>query len=180
LDVKNAFLNRDLEEVYMDIPPVFEDNFGSNVCKLNNSLFGLKQSPRAWFENSSCTFKDMHTTPCSQNSPKMEKYLLIVYVDDIVLIGDDIVERGRVREKLAIDFEIKDLGSIRYFPCMEATRSKDDIVVSQQKYILNLLKEIGMSGLQPSDTPMDPNANLWGKGSDSIDIRRYTRDWLRN
>lgn len=50
LDVKNAFLNSDLEEVYMDIPPGFENSSNPNkVCKIKKSLYNLKQSPRAWF-----------------------------------------------------------------------------------------------------------------------------------
>lgn len=51
MDVKNAFFNGNMdEEIYMDIPPSFENNFGSNVCKQEKTLYGLKQSPRAWFE----------------------------------------------------------------------------------------------------------------------------------
>ncbi|WJX66879.1 hypothetical protein P8452_51386 [Trifolium repens] len=182
LDVKNAFLNGDLEEVYMDIPPGFEDKFGSNVCKLNKSLYGLKQSPRAWFEKFTQSMKKQgyiqgqadHTL-FTKFSPHGKIAILIVYVDDIVLTGDDIVEMAKVKEKLAVDFEIKDLGSMRYFLGMEVARSKDGIVVSQQKYILDLLKETGMSGCRPADTPMDPNAKLWEKGSVPVDTGRYQR-----
>ncbi|CAJ2656645.1 unnamed protein product [Trifolium pratense] len=183
LDVKNAFLNGDLEEeVYMDIPPGFEDKFGSNVCKLNKSLYGLKQSPRAWFEKFTYSMKKQGYIQGQADHTLFTKFsqdgkiaVLIVYVDDIVLTGDDIVEMARVKEKLALDFEIKDLGSMRYFLGMEVARSKDGILVSQQKYILDLLKETGMSGCRPADTPMDPNAKLWEEGSVPVDTGRYQR-----
>ncbi|TYK06899.1 putative ubiquitin-like-specific protease 2A isoform X2 [Cucumis melo var. makuwa] len=58
---------------------------------------------------------------------------------------------------LATEFEIKDLGSLRYFFGMDATRSKDGIVISQQKYILDLLKEIGNLRCGLVETQMDPN-----------------------
>ena len=59
LDVKNTFLNGDLkEEVYMDSPLEFEGKFQSRVCKLKKSLYGLKQSPRSWFENFTRLVKD--------------------------------------------------------------------------------------------------------------------------
>lgn len=87
--------------------------------------------------------------------------------------GNDTMEMARVKEKLAVDFEIKDLGFMRYFLGMEVARSKNGIVVSQQKYILDLLKETGMSGCRPVDTPMDPNAKLCGEGNVPVDTGRY-------
>ena len=62
-----------------------------------------------------------------------------------------------VKECLASEFEIKDLGTLRYFLGMEVARSKKGIVVSQRKYVLDLPKETGMSGCRPAKTPIDPN-----------------------
>jgi hypothetical protein len=149
LDVKNLFLNGDLEEeVYMDTPPGFEDKIGSKVCNLKKSLYGLKISSRAWFEKFTQSMKKQGYIQGQADHTLFTKFsldgkivVLIVYVDDIILTVDDIVEMARVKEKLVVDFEIKDLGSMRCFLGMEVARSKDGIVVSQQKYIIDLLKE---------------------------------------
>ena len=58
---------------------------------------------------------------------------------------------SRLKQCLAKEFEIKDLGQLRYFLGMEIARSKEDIVVSQRKYTLDLLKETGMSRCKPTD-----------------------------
>ena len=92
LDVKNAFLNGDLEEeVFMSLPPGFEKCFGQDkVYKLKKSLYGLKQSPRAWFERFGRAVKN-HGYHQSQADHTMfykhseggKLVILIVYVDDI-------------------------------------------------------------------------------------------------
>jgi len=66
----------------------------------------------------------------------------------------------RLKRNLATEFEIKDLGSLKYFLGMEVARSKKGISVSQQKYVLDLLQETCMSGCRTVDTFVDPNAIL--------------------
>ena len=65
-----------------------------------------------------------------------------------------------LKQNLAKEFEIKDLGQLKYFRRIEVATSKKGIVVSQRKYILDLLKETGMSGCKPSDTPIEANSKL--------------------
>ncbi|CAL5350327.1 unnamed protein product [Camellia sinensis] len=184
-DVKNAFLHGDLEEeVYMDIPPGFEDHqTEGKVCKLRKSLYGLKQSPRAWFERfTQAMFKygfkqsQADHTLFVKHSSCGKTTALIVYVDDIVLTGNDSGEIPLLKKYLAKEFEIKDLGSLKYFLGIEVARSKDGIFISQRKYVLDLLKETGMLGCKACATPLEPNQKLGDdEGGEVVDKGSYQR-----
>ncbi|RVX02121.1 Retrovirus-related Pol polyprotein from transposon RE1 [Vitis vinifera] len=184
-NVKNAFLNGDLaEEVYMEIPPGFETQTTCNkVCKLRRSLYGLKQSPRAWFERFTKVVKKHGYSQCQTDhtlfvklSPAGKLVVFIVYVDDIILVGDYEEEIRTIKSFLAAEFEIKDLGNLKYFLGMEIAKSRKGISVSQRKYVLDLLKETGMLGCKPVDTPMDPTTKLGAKENCApVDKGRYQR-----
>jgi hypothetical protein len=66
---------------------------------------------------------------------------LIVYIDDIVLIGNDEEEMRRLRKYLVNEFEIKDLGSLKYFLGIEVERLRHKIFIFERKYVLDLLQE---------------------------------------
>ncbi|RVX06283.1 Retrovirus-related Pol polyprotein from transposon TNT 1-94 [Vitis vinifera] len=169
LDIKNAFLNGDLEEeVYMEIPPGFEGSMAKNqVCKLQKSLHGLKQSPRAWFDRFTKAVLKLgykqgqaDYTLFVKKSHAGKMAILIVYVDDIILSGNDMEELQNLKKYLSEEFEVKDLGNLKYFLGMEVARSRKGIIVSQRKYILDLPKETGMLGCKPIDTLMDSQKKL--------------------
>ncbi|KAL6318191.1 hypothetical protein AAG906_035696 [Vitis piasezkii] len=98
--------------------------------------------------------------------------ILIVYIDDIILIGDDKGEVERLKKVLAIEFELKDLGQLRYFLGMEVARSRKGISISQRKYVLDLLTETGMLGCKPSDTPIKTRKMTKNDGK-PMDRERY-------
>ncbi|XP_073116145.1 uncharacterized protein [Elaeis guineensis] len=183
LDVKNAFLHGELqEEVYMDVPPGFATaQTVGKVCQLRRSLYGLKQSPRAWFDRFRQAIIQMgykqsnadHTLFFRHNMGKIA--VLIVYVDDIVVTGDDSEEIAHLKAQLAQAFEVKDLGHLRYFLGIEVARSLKRIFLSQRKYILDLLTEVGMLGYRPIATPIEQNHRLVADTGVPIDRERYQR-----
>lgn len=86
---------------------------------------------------------------------------LIVYVDDMVITGNDDVEIKKLQDLLAIEFELKDLGPLKYFLGIEVSRSSRGITMCQRKYILDLLAETGMLDCKPIDTPIETNHKLY-------------------
>ena len=94
--------------------------------------------------------------------------ILIIYVD-IILTTDDIVEMERLKKSLAAEFEIKDLSPLRYFLGMEVARNRSDISISQRKYVLDLLEEIGMLRCKLAETPINHNLKL-GKQSENTPV----------
>ncbi|CAN6698728.1 unnamed protein product [Malus baccata var. baccata] len=86
--------------------------------------------------------------------------LLIIYVDDMVVTGDDTEEIKRLQGYLSSEFEMKDLGGLKYFLGIEVARSRDGIYLSQRKYVLDLLSETGMLACKPVETPIVQNHHL--------------------
>ncbi|RZB60244.1 Retrovirus-related Pol polyprotein from transposon RE1 [Glycine soja] len=185
LDIKNAFLHGDLDEdIYMEQPPGFvaQGEYGL-VCKLHRSLYGLMQSPRAWFGKFSHVVQMLgqkrseadHSVFYCHTSPGKCVYLMI-YVDDIVITGNDTTTITQLKEHLFSHFQTKDLGSLKYFLGIEVAQSGDGVVISQRKYALDILEETGMQNCRPVESPMDPNLKLMVDQSEVyLDPERYRR-----
>lgn len=169
-DVKNAFLHGVLSEeerIYMEVPPGFSEGFKDNeVCRLKKSLYGLKQSPKAWFGRFTVAMVKFgyqqsnsdHTLFIKRRGKMIT--CLIIYVDDMIITGDDIEEIEKLRNNLFKEFEMKDLGRLKYFLGIEVLRSKKGLFISQRKYVMDLLTEIGLIDCKPAETPMVVNHNL--------------------
>ena len=98
---------------------------------------------------------------------------LIVYVDDIVIIGSDQDGIRKLKQHLFNHFQTKYLGKLKYFMGIEIAQSNSGVVISERKYFLDILEEIGMLDCKPVDTPMDPNVKLVpGQGELLQDPRR--------
>ncbi|KAL0561798.1 hypothetical protein IC582_002241 [Cucumis melo] len=165
MDVKNAFLQGDLEEeVYMTPPPGYFET--SKVCKLRKAIYGLKQSPRAWYAKLSTFLTENNfkksTADCSvfirKNGDSIT--IILVYVDDIIISGNNNQKLKEVKEMLKRKFDIKDLGKLSYFLGIEIAHSTKGLFLSQRKYTLDLLKETGKLGTKPATTPMETNIKL--------------------
>jgi Reverse transcriptase (RNA-dependent DNA polymerase) len=86
--------------------------------------------------------------------------VLIIYVDDMIITGDDQDEIDRLEKKLFEEFEMKDLDGLKYFLGIEVARTKEGISLSQRKYVLDLLVETEMLDCKPVDTPVVQNLKL--------------------
>ncbi|XP_020984603.1 uncharacterized mitochondrial protein AtMg00810-like [Arachis duranensis] len=91
-------------------------------------------------------------------------------------LGDDFLELKDLKEKLVKAFEIKELDSLKYFIGIEFARSKEGIFMNQRKYILDLLKEMGLLGCKAAETPIEPNLKLKPAEPENVmDNGRYQR-----
>jgi len=107
-----------------------------------------------------------------------ERYFttLLVYVDDIILAGNDKEEIDRVKKALNKTFKIKDLGDLRYFLGFEVVRSKKGIMMNQRKYALELLIDAGLLACKPAVTSMYNLVKLSSNGSVPFtDVHAYRR-----
>uniref|UniRef100_A0A2N9GUF1 Reverse transcriptase Ty1/copia-type domain-containing protein n=1 Tax=Fagus sylvatica TaxID=28930 RepID=A0A2N9GUF1_FAGSY len=154
LDVNNAFLHGDLDEdVYMHLPPWFRTKGGDTrytQSKADYSLFVRSQG---------------HDFTAA-----------LVYVDDIILTGNNLEQIKELKKFLGERFKLKDLGNLKYFLGIEVARSKNGISISQRKYALEILNDTGFLGSKPSKFPMEQNLSLNESDGDLVpDPSSYRR-----
>lgn len=146
----------------MSLPPGFRRKGETHVCKLHKSLYGLKQASHQWFIKLSAVLKH---AGFHQSESDYSLFIrtragiftaLLVYVDDIILAGNNLQEIEETKTHLMQQFKLKDLGKLKYFLGIEIARSSKGIVLSQCKYALEILDDAGYLG---SNLPIRP----WSK-----------------
>ena len=148
----------------------------SRVCRLRKSLYGLKQSPRAWFGKfSEVIEKSKSDHSIFYRNSQASIILLVVYVDDIIITRNDIAGISSLKSFLHGQFHTKGLGMLKYFLGIEVMRSKRGIFLSQRKNALDLLSETRKLAAKPCQSPMAQSLNLTREGELFEDHEKYRK-----
>ncbi|GKA61298.1 retrotransposon protein, putative, ty1-copia subclass [Tanacetum coccineum] len=170
MDVKTAFLNGYLnEEVYMEQPEGFVNpKYPNRVCKLKRSIYGLKQASRQWNKHfddeiKKFGFSQNADEPCVYlNANGSKVTFLILYVDDILIMGNSIPMLQDVKSYLGRCFAMKDLGEAAYILGIKIyrDRSRRLIGLCQSAYIKKILKRFHMENSKRGSIPMQEKLRL--------------------
>ena len=162
MDVKTAFLNRELEEkIYMEQPVGFVAKGQEHkVCKLLRSIYGLKQSSRQWYLKFhqaiiSYDFTMIDEDHCVYVKVSKNKFVILsLYVDDILLAGNDKEYLLTMKAWFSSNFEMKDMNEVVYILGLKITgdRPKRMLALSQESYIKKILERFHMQDCKPIDS----------------------------
>nr|XP_016456634.1 PREDICTED: uncharacterized mitochondrial protein AtMg00810-like [Nicotiana tabacum] len=162
----------------MKLPPGLSVSSPSSsaplACKLKKSLYGLRQASRQWYAKLSQALysKGFHHSLNDyslfiKGSPG-HLVILAVYVDDIILTGDDLREISALKHFLDSEFKIKDLGSLHYFWGIEVNTLPDGVALNQRKFTFDLLKEYDCMYVHSVVNPLDLNQKLKADAGDLL------------
>lgn len=150
LDVNNAFLHGDINgEVYMKLPQGFSKDNDTHVCRLKKSIYGLKQASYNWYHNTNALLELGFTQSKADYSlflyNQNEVFVVaLIYVDDVIVAGNNMNMIQYTKSQLHNRFNMKDLSTLKYFLGIEVARTKEGLVLSQQKYTLDILEDSGL------------------------------------
>ena len=162
-DFKTAYLNAPLLTlIYIEQPEGFveQGSESTKVCLLNKALYGLKQAGRAWQHSlfdiiKSQSYQQSIKEPCIWYKTENKKLTILgIYVDDILITGEDEREISNISDALANAFKMKHMGELKEFLGIEAIYKNNGITLSQRKYTEQIVKQFAQENCKPTTTPM--------------------------
>ncbi|KAK9111637.1 hypothetical protein Scep_019156 [Stephania cephalantha] len=182
-DVKSVFLNGVLdEEVFVEQPIGYVVNGQDHkVCKLKKALYGLKQAPRAWYSRIDNRFSKFGLQK-SASEPTLyvkaqgptEVLIVYLYVDDLIYTSNYVVLLEDFKKLMIQEFEMTDLGLMSYFLGLEVKQNDAGILLSQEKYLNDLLKKFQMQECNPVKIPLSTNQKFCADdGEDKADAHVF-------
>jgi len=183
MDVSTAYIQGDLlETVYMNQPPMFEDN-SDKICRLRCPIYGLKQSGQAWQYKVNKRLKEIELSaseiePCVYNGIiNGHNVIIVVYVDDLLLASKSIEVLNKVKLELSQFFKIKDVGPVSEILGMQIERDDGtgSTKISQRKYIKEIIERFGMSSCKSASTPLPSGIKLI-RGTETLDEKSELQD----
>ena len=182
MDVKSAFLNGMLqEEVYVEQLKGFVDPHRlDDVYKLKRALYGLKQTPRAWYDRLTA-YPTEHgfkrgsaDTTFFIRKDKNSFVVAQIYVDDIVFGATNDYLVHSFADEMKAMFEMSMVGELTYFLGLQVKQMDLGIYINQAKYARNLVRRFGLDNAAHARTPMAANAKLTNDPSgESVDVTLY-------
>ncbi|GJZ34601.1 retrovirus-related pol polyprotein from transposon TNT 1-94 [Tanacetum coccineum] len=182
MDVKTVFLHGTLnEDVYVCQPEGFIDvDHPSHVYKLKNALYGLKQTPRAWYDELS-TFLLLNHFFKGTIDPTLfircfndDNLMVHVYVDDIIFGSTHPRYTQLFSDLMKSRFEMSMMGEMTFFLGLQVNQSPRGIFINQSNYVLEILKKYGMESCDPVGTPMEIKDKLdLDQNGSPVDATKY-------
>ncbi|GJY26434.1 putative RNA-directed DNA polymerase [Tanacetum coccineum] len=174
MDVKTAFLHGDLDkEIYMEQPEGFQVKGKEDyVCRLQKSLYGLKQAPRQWYKKFESVigkqgFRKTFSDHCVffQRFGDDDFIILLLYVDDMLIVGKNIGRIAQLKQDLSKSFAMKDLGPAKQILGIRIFRDRGakKLHISQEQYIEKVLRRFNMDKAKVVSSPLTPNFKLTDK-----------------
>ena len=169
MDVKTAFLNGRLkEDIYMRQPEGYVSREEPDmVCHLKKSLYGLKQSPRCWYEElrlhlvDKLEYTQSLADPCVFYKWENDNLTIItMYVDDLILLVDSMEMLLQLKRDLSDRFHMTDLGELKFILGISVSQTEEQLQIHQRQYIQSMLKKFGMEKANGVAIPADPNVRL--------------------
>jgi transposase InsO family protein len=169
MDVKSAFLNGDLdEEVFMEVPEGIEGIGTDKVCRLLRSLYGLKQSPRCWYQKLNTFLSEQGFTRLQSDhavyirQTRSSLVILAMHVDDLMILTDSKEGMVNIKQALSSAFEMTDCGEIHFYLGIQIRRNRQNkqITLSQSSFAEQIIRRFRMENAKPVGTPLDPSVKL--------------------